>query len=192
MFPTKVSLVSLAAVVVIACSGSSNNGIGNGDAGVADAVGSVDAGGAEAAGNAGFAGVYNATFTGNFQNTSPNTDSGTTTSTATITVTNVTASEVELSWQVSPNPPSGSAVFQMTGSTGTLDDSSTSVADAGENACFTGDVSGNTQTNCCTACTVSFSGNTFSQPNSGHYVGTTPEGVAYAGTYSGTWTGTRQ
>jgi hypothetical protein len=190
MFPMKVSFVSLTAVVVIAC--SSSTGIGNGDAGLADALGSVDAGGAEAPSNAGLAGVYNATYTGTFQNTSPNTDSGTATSTATITVTNVTASEIELSWQVPPNPPSGTAVFQMSGSTGTLDDTGTGVADAGENACFTGEVSGNTQTNCCTDCTVSFSGNTFSQPNSGHYTGTTAEGVAYAGTYSGTWTGTRQ
>jgi hypothetical protein len=30
------------------------------------------------------------------------------------------------------------------------------------------------------------------QPNAGFYNGKTPEGIAYSGTYSGTWTGTRQ
>ncbi|HSY23625.1 MAG TPA: hypothetical protein VK841_15970, partial [Polyangiaceae bacterium] len=59
-------------------------------------------------------------------------------------------------------------------------------------SCFTGIVNGNTQTNCCTDCTVSFTANGFTQPNSGTYTGTTPEGVAYAGTYTGVWTGTRE
>jgi hypothetical protein len=53
-------------------------------------------------------------------------------------------------------------------------------------------VNGNTQTNCCTDCTVSFSGGTMTQPNTGHYTGVTPAGVPYAGTYTGTWVGTRQ
>jgi hypothetical protein len=143
-----------------------------------------------------FAGRYNATFTGTFQNTSPNDDSGTSTSTAVITVTNVSATEVELSWQVPPNPPSGTAFFQMTGSAGTLLHSD---ADAGgttgtavTGSCFTGIVNGNTQTNCCTDCTVSFTTNGFTQPNSGTYTGTTPAGVAYTGVYAGTWIGTRQ
>ncbi len=138
-----------------------------------------------------FAGTYGATFAGTFQNTSPNTESGSSTSSATITVTALPANDVELSWQVPPNPPSGTAVFQMDGANGSLaagDASGTGVT----GSCFTGLVNGNTQTNCCTVCSIAFSGNTFSQPNAGTYTGTTPAGVNYTGTYSGTWTGTRQ
>ncbi|MGO8996648.1 MAG: hypothetical protein ACLQVI_25315 [Polyangiaceae bacterium] len=144
-----------------------------------------------------FNGVYSATFSGTYQNTSPNNDTGSTTSSATITVTTVSASEIELSWQIAPNPPSGTAIFAMSGSSGALVDAGAPVVseDAGTivgGSCFTGTVNGNTQTNCCTNCTVSFSGSTFTQPNSGTYAGRTPQGVAYTGTYSGTWTGTLQ
>ena len=143
-----------------------------------------------------FAGIYNATFTGTYQNTYPNTESGTATSSATITVTNLSASEVELSWQVPPNPQSGTAIFLMSGATGALVDAGAPVVseDAGTivgGSCFTGLINGNTQTNCCTSCTVSFSGNTFTQPNAGTYAGTI-QGIPYTGTYSGTWTGTLQ
>jgi len=113
-----------------------------------------------------------------------------------ITVTDLSATEIELSWQVAPNPPSGNAVFVISGSTGTLADAGTNAADAGGTAvggsCFTGLVNGNTQTSCCTTCSISFSGDTFSQPNAGYYTGKTPAGIAYQGTYVGTWTGTRQ
>jgi hypothetical protein len=104
---------------------------------------------------------------------------------------------IELSWQVPPNPPSGTAFFLMSGSSGTLTDAGTPELseDAGGTAvggsCFTGLVNGNEQTNCCTSCTVSFSGNTLTQPNAGDYTGTTPQGIAYSGTYVGTWMGTR-
>jgi hypothetical protein len=158
----------------------------------------VGCGSSSSSGNTSFAGSYNATFTGNYQNTSPNTASGPATATATIAVTNVSATEVELSWQVAPNPPSGTVLFLMSGSSGTLADAGApaSVGDAGGTgvggSCFTGVVNGNTQTNCCTNCTISFSGNTLTQPNSGYYSGTTPQGIAYTGTYTGIWTGTRQ
>jgi hypothetical protein len=158
----------------------------------------VGCGSSSSSGNSSFAGTYNATFTGTYQNTSPNTASGTSTSSGTITVTNVSAAEVELSWQVAANPPSGTVLFVMSGSSGTLADAGASagVADAAGTAvggsCFTGVVNGNTQVNCCTNCTIAFSGNTLTQPNSGYYSGTTPQGIAYTGTYAGTWTGTRQ
>jgi hypothetical protein len=145
-----------------------------------------------------FDGVYTATFTGTYQNTSPDTASGTTMSTATITVTSPTASEVELSWQVPPNPPSGDTIFLLDGAQGTLADTGAAATaqDAGGvivgGACFTGIVNGNMQTNCCRSCTIAFSGNTFTQPNSGVYSGTNAKGIAYTGTYSGTWTGTIQ
>jgi hypothetical protein len=155
-------------------------------------------GGGGDGGTTSFAGVYNATFTGTYQNTSPNSESGPSTSAATITVADLSSSEVELSWQVAPNPPSGDAVFLLSGSSGVLADAGTNspVTDAGGVAvggsCFTGQVNGNTQTSCCTKCSISFNGNTFSQPNAGYYIGTTPEGIAYKGTYSGTWSGTLQ
>jgi hypothetical protein len=174
-------LASLGASLLVACTSSGNSGPG---------TAAEDAGG-------GFAGTYNATFTGTYQNTSPNTESGTSSQSATITVKNVTPTEVELSWDVAPSPPSGTAVFVMSGSTGILLDAGVvaNAADAGvdvSGSCFTGTIDGNTQTNCCTACTITFSGNTFTQPNAGNYAGTTPQGVAYRGTYSGTWTGTLQ
>jgi hypothetical protein len=180
MISPKCFLASLTAVVLVGCGSNSSN--------------SNDSG----SGSSDFAGAYNATFTGTYQNTSPNNQSGSSTSSATITVTDVSASEVQLSWQVPPNPPSGTVLFLMSGSNGTLVDAGapTSAGDAGGTAvggsCFTGIVNGNTQTNCCTNCTVSFSGKTITQPNAGDYSGTTSQGVPYTGTYTGTWTGTRQ
>jgi hypothetical protein len=174
-------LASLGASLLVACTSSDNSGPG---------TSADDAG-------PGFTGTYNATFTGTYQNTSPNTESGTSSSTATITVKSVAPSEIELSWDVPPSPPSGTAVFVMSASSGTLLDAGVvaNAADAGvdvSGSCFTGTIDGNTQTNCCTACTISFSGNTFTQPNAGNYAGTTPQGVAYRGTYTGTWSGTLQ
>jgi hypothetical protein len=174
-------LASLGASLLVACTSSDNGGSG---------PPAEDAG-------PGFTGTYTATFTGTYQNTSPNTESGTSSESATITVKNVTPTEIELSWDVAPNPPSGTAVFVMSGSTGILLDAGVvaNAADAGvdvSGSCLTGTINGNTQTNCCTACTITFSGNTFTQPNAGNYAGTTPQGVAYRGTYTGTWTGTLQ
>jgi hypothetical protein len=187
MIPTKLSCASLPALLVMVACGSSNGGGGASSSSGSSSSGSPD-----------FAGTYSATFSGTFQNTSPNTLSGPSSSVATITVTNVSATVIELSWQVAPNPPSGTAFFLMSGSSGTLTDAGAPAvsADAGGTAvggsCFTGLVNGNTQTNCCTDCTVSFSGNTLTQPNAGDYNGTTPQGIAYTGTYTGTWVGTRQ
>jgi hypothetical protein len=135
----------------------------------------------------GYAGTYAASWSGTWQNSTPNTQSGTSTDSATITVTDVSGGELKLTWQVPPNPPSGSITFMYTGSSGTAE-SGTGV---GGN-CFKGNLNGNLQTNCCDSCTVTFNGGSFSQPNAGHYTGTTGAGVAYTGTYSGVWTGTRQ
>ncbi len=152
--------------------------------------------GAGDSGAASFAGTYSATFTGTYQNTSPNTASGTVSDTATIVVTNVSASEVELAWQVQGNPPSGTAEFLMSGDNGTLVDAGAPVASgAGAivgGSCFVGTVNGNSQKNCCTSCTVSFDGTTMTQPNAGIYAGVNAQGIAYTGTYAGTWTATRQ
>jgi hypothetical protein len=135
----------------------------------------------------GFAGTYAATYSGSWQNSTPNAQSGSNTDNATITVTDSAHGEVKLTWQVPPNPPSGSIVFEYTGSMGKAKDAT----GVGGN-CFSGILNGNQQTNCCDNCTIVFEGNSFSQPNAGHYSGTTPQGVAYTGNYSGTWIGTRQ
>jgi hypothetical protein len=135
----------------------------------------------------GFAGTYNSSFTGTYNNTSPSPQSGSYTDTATVTVTDKEDGKVLLVWQVGTNPPSGSILFALDGSKGTA------VTGTGtDGSCFTGKLTnGNTQTSCCDACTISFSGASFTQNQSGHYTGTTPQNVAYSGNYTGTWAGTR-
>jgi hypothetical protein len=135
----------------------------------------------------GFAGTYTATYSGTWQNTTPNTLSGTNTDAATITVTDEAAGEVKLTWQVPPNPASGSIIFSYSGTTGTAKQG----IGVGGN-CFAGILNGNQQTNCCDTCTIVFNGNSFNQPNAGHYSGLTSTGVGYTGNYSGTWTGVRR
>jgi hypothetical protein len=159
---------SIVAVLALSCGGSS---------------GSVGAGGAAAA----YVGVYNATYSGTYVVTSPsNLPGGTSTDSATMTLTELSSGELEVSWDIPPNPPSGVANFDLTGNTGT--------ATGTGGMCFTGKLSnGDTQTNCCTTCSITFMGtNSFTQPNAGTFTGTTVANVAYAGTYSGTWTGTKQ
>ena len=133
-----------------------------------------------------FAGVYAANFSGTFTNTIPDNATGTYTDTATVTVTDRPNRQIELRWQVGSNPPSGILIFALTGSTGT----GVRDADASSN-CITGTLpNGNNQTSCCEQCSITFSGKTFTQQQSGFYSGTTPENVSYTGSYNGTWTGT--
>jgi hypothetical protein len=135
---------------------------------------------------AAYAGVYNASYSGTYAVTSPagipgatNTDMGT------ITMTVLPSGQLQAVWQIPPNPPSGTVDFNMSGDTGT--------AAATGGMCFVGKLAnGDTQTNCCTECSITFSANGFVQPNTGTFTGTTAAGVAYSGTYSGQWTGTKQ
>jgi hypothetical protein len=134
-----------------------------------------------------YAGTYSATYAGTYAVTSPpGQPGGTSTDTGTITITALSADTVQAAWQIPPNPPSGIADFTLSGNHGT--------ADATGGMCFVGKLAnGDTQTNCCTACTITFTtSTTFVQPNSGTFTGTTAAGVAYAGTYSGQWNGTKQ
>jgi hypothetical protein len=135
----------------------------------------------------GYAGSYAATFSGNWTNTSPNTLSGTYDDSATVTVSDSGPNEVELVWQVGGNPPSGSIVFALSGSSGTA------VTGGGVGGhCFMGKLSnGNSQTSCCDSCSVAFAGGTFTQNQVGHYMGVTPQGIGYTGNYTGVWSGTR-
>jgi hypothetical protein len=136
---------------------------------------------------ANFAGVYTATYSGTYNVEMPSVVMGMNTSTATITVTDLADGQIGLTFQVPPNPQSGVIKFALTGTTGKA------VGPATGGECFMGQVNGNTQSNCCTDCSITFMGNNmFTQPNAGTFTGTTSAGQAYSGTYSGTWTGTKK
>ncbi len=133
------------------------------------------------------AGVYSATYSGTYTITSPaGTPGGSNTASATITITDLAGGGVAATFQVPPNAPSGAIDFAPSG------DTWLATAPATGGMCFVGQVNGNTQTNCCTQCSISFSGNTLNQPNAGTFTGTTAAGAPYSGTYSGTWVGTKE
>jgi hypothetical protein len=141
----------------------------------------------------GYSGTYAATYSGTYKlssTTSGVPSSGSNTATATITVSQASATEVELVWTIPPNPPSGSIDFALSGGSGVLAAPAKGTPTGG--SCFMGELGGNTQTNCCTKCSITFTGDAFSQPNAGTFTGTTADGVAYSGTYSGTWIGTKE
>jgi hypothetical protein len=135
-----------------------------------------------------FAGVYAATYSGTYAVTSPaGTPGGSNTASGTITITDLSDGDLGISFELAGNPPSGAIDFALMGNTGMA------VGAATGGLCFTGQVDGNTQSNCCTACSITFTGsNMFTQPNAGTFTGTTSTGAPYAGTYDGTWTGTKQ
>jgi hypothetical protein len=136
-----------------------------------------------------YAGVYAAMYSGTYAVTGG--PSGTNTSSATITISDLTGGEVRATFQLPPNPPSGVIDFALMGSMGTAVGSAAAGSATG-GKCFSGIVNGNMQTNCCTACSITFTGKTFTQPNQGTFTGTTAAGVAYSGTYSGVWSGTKE
>lgn len=138
-------------------------------------------------GGSDLAGTYTATYSGTYVVTSPaGVPGGSNTANGVITITDLPGGQVGASFQLPPNPASGAIVFQLTGLSGKA------IGAATGGMCFEGQVNGNTQSNCCTSCSIMFSGSTFVQPNSGTFTGTTSAGAAYSGTYSGTWTGTKQ
>jgi hypothetical protein len=152
------------------------------------AVGAASCGSSSNGSTSDFAGTYNATYSGTYVVNSPaGTPGGSSTSSGTITVTNLPNGQIGITFTIPPNPASGVIDFDLSGSSGMA------VGPATGGQCFAGDVNGNTQTNCCSQCSITFSGNgTFTQPNAGTFTGVTPDGATYAGTYSGTWVGTKQ
>jgi hypothetical protein len=135
----------------------------------------------------GHAGTYAATYSGTYAITSPpGLPGGSNTASGTIVITDLPGGGVAATFQIPPNPASGEIDFALSGETG----NATSPATGG--MCFVGQVNGNTQSNCCTACSIAFDGNMFTQPNAGTFTGTTPSGSAYSGTYTGTWVGTKE
>lgn len=137
---------------------------------------------------AAYAGVYSATYSGTYVVTSPaGQPSGSNMEMATVTITELPSGQLQAAWQIPPNPPSGTIDFTVSGSTGTAKGASTG------GMCFTGTLAnGDTQTNCCTACSITFTDTSFVQPNAGTFTGTTATGTAFSGTYSGQWMGTKQ
>jgi hypothetical protein len=96
------------------------------------------------------------------------------------------ANDVTMSWQVGTNAPSGSILFAVSGNLATA----TGIGVGGE--CWTGRLTnGNEQTTCAIAANAKVAGDTLTQDQSGTISGTTPDHVAYTGTYKGTWVGTR-
>ena len=96
------------------------------------------------------------------------------------------ANDVTMSWEVGTNAPSGSILFAVSGNSATA----TGIGVGGE--CWSGHLTnGNEQTTCATLASAKVSGDTLTQEQSGTISGTTPDGVAYTGTYKGTWVGTR-
>jgi hypothetical protein len=135
----------------------------------------------------GFAGVYGATYAGTYTVTSPaGVPGGSNTATATVTITDQPNGDVGISFQIPPNPASGAIDFALMGNSGMA------VGAATGGMCFVGQLNGNTQSNCCTSCSIAFSGSSFTQPNAGTFTGTTATGTPYSGTYTGSWSGTKQ
>jgi hypothetical protein len=156
------------------------------------AAGCGSGGGASASNDGsdgGYAGVYTATYSGTYVLSSPSSmpDGTSSPQTATITITQLSSTEIRAVWQIAPNPKSGAIDFALSGSAGKA------VGTPTGGSCFEGVLDGgNTQTNCCTNCSITFSGDTFVQPNAGTFSGVTPDGVDYNGTYTGEWVGTKQ
>jgi hypothetical protein len=175
-FVSITSIAGLMSGAAFGCGGSSSSGGGGGSGSSGGGASTSD-----------FAGVYTATYSGTYVVTSPaGTPGGSNTSSGTITVTNLANGQIGIAFTIPPNPESGVIDFALMGNSGTA----TGPATGG--SCFAGDVDGNTQSNCCTSCSIVFSGDTLTQPNSGTFTGTTAAGDPYSGTYSGTWTGTKQ
>lgn len=108
------------------------------------------------------------------------------TDTAMITVTATDDADISMAWQVGSNAPSGTITFAVQG------DSATATGIGTGGTCWTGVLTnGNQQTTCATTATAEIVGDQLSQRQTGTITGTTPDGVAYTGTYEGIWTGTR-
>jgi hypothetical protein len=136
---------------------------------------------------AAFAGQYQATWSSTATIASPpGLQPQSYTDTAVITVTASDASNITMAWQVGANAPSGTITFAVQGTSATA----TGLGTGG--TCWMGTLTnGNEQTTCATTATAELVGDQLSQRQTGTINGTTPEGVPYAGTYEGIWTGTR-
>ncbi len=106
--------------------------------------------------------------------------------TALITVSAEDDREILMAWTVGNNLPSGTIRFAVTGNVATA----TGIGTGG--SCWTGSLTnGNQQTTCATFATAQLDGDRLVQHQTGQIRGITPGGLDYAGTYEGTWTGTR-
>jgi hypothetical protein len=171
MTPTRALLLALA---LVGC-GSENDG--------APPPGGAGGSGPGTAPSAAFVGTYAATFDAVSTFSSPPgvppagySESGS------ITVTASGPDSITLAWRVGNNPPSGSIEFKLGGGSGSA---------TGGTPWMGRLDNGSQQTSWCDVCGVSMMGDKLTQTQQGHFQGVTATGVPYAGTYDGTWTGTR-
>jgi hypothetical protein len=171
------------------CGGSSPGGHDPGSASTDDpsSMSAADGGAAASSPAAAFAGQYQATWSSTATITSPEgIPPQSYTDTATIDVTAIDDGDIGMAWQVGANAPSGTITFAVQGTSA----AATALGTGG--TCWMGTLTnGNQQTTCATSATAAIVGDQLSQRQTGTIAGTTPEGVAYTGTYEGIWTGTR-
>jgi hypothetical protein len=136
---------------------------------------------------AAFAGTYHATWQSIAYITSPpGVPPQPYSDTAVITVTAEDDHDILMAWQVGSNAPSGTIAFAVAGK------SAMAAAMGTGGTCWMGHLTnGNQQTTCATSADATIDGATLTQSQTGTVDGVTPQGVHYAGTYQGAWTGTR-
>jgi hypothetical protein len=153
-------------------------------------TGSPGAGGAGGSGApapsaaAAYVGTYAATFSATSTFSSPaGTPPASYTDSATITVTAKGSDGILMAWRVGSNPPSGTIEFKL--------DGSGQASGTGGTPWMGRLTNGAQQTSWCDVCSASVSGDKLTQSQQGHFEGVTANGIPYAGTYVGTWSGTR-
>lgn len=135
----------------------------------------------------GWSGTYDAAYTGT--GTVGGAGPVSYTDTGVINVTDQPDGQILMAWQVGGNAPSGTILFRVDGASAATAGSGVGT----DGSCFSGTLAnGNLQTTCCEVCSATLNGVTLTQAQQGRFNGTTPQGVAYSGTYSGTWTGKRR
>jgi hypothetical protein len=140
-------------------------------------------GGEAAAPSAAFVGTYNATFSGvSTFSSPPGTPAMAYTDAGMITVTAKDADTIVMAWKVGANPPSGTIEFQLSGTSGSGTGGSPWMGRLSNGA---------QQTSWCDVCGAAMVGDKLTQTQEGHFEGVTATGVPYAGTYTGSWIGTR-
>jgi hypothetical protein len=166
------------ALLLVACAlvgcGSENDG-GNAPGG----------GGGATAPSAAYVGTYQASFSAiSTFSSPPGTPAASYTDSGTITVTAKGPDAILMAWKVDSNAPSGTIEFQLTGTQG--------IASGTGGTPWMGRLTnGAQQTTWCDVCGAALEGNKLTQTQQGHFQGITTAGVPYAGTYQGSWTGTR-
>jgi hypothetical protein len=135
--------------------------------------------------SAAFVGTFAATFSGQSTFTSPpGTPPASYDDSGVITVTAKGPDTIVMVWKVGANPPSGTIEFKLEGASG-------SASGTGGMPWMGRLANGAQQTSWCDVCGAAVHDGELTQTQQGHFEGVTATGVPYAGTYAGTWSGTR-